>query len=212
MYWRPRTRRSSRLITPGSSSSRRPSMSNTMILVRPRSCWRTSSALSNCSSSSTNRMRGARVFAQVVDLRGRVRGVDAVGHAAAGEDGQVGQHPFDDGVGQDGNGAAAAAARGSSGRRRSRAPPRRSAARSSRARCPAPSAASRPAGRACPRRSRTWRGWCRPRGRWTYSVGYGTGPRDCSCVTSRAVIASSSFSSSGARRARRLPSCPGRTP
>ena len=43
-----------------------------------------------------------RVFAQVLHLAGRVGGVDAIGDTAAGQHGQVAQHPFNGGVGQDG--------------------------------------------------------------------------------------------------------------
>ncbi len=44
--------------------------------------------------------RGARVFAQVMHLVGCVGRINAVGDAASAQDGQVCQHPFDDGVGQ----------------------------------------------------------------------------------------------------------------
>jgi hypothetical protein len=60
---------------------------------------------------------GARVFAQVVHLRGGVGRVDAVGDAAAAEHGQVGQHPFDDGVRQDGRALARREADGLQARR-----------------------------------------------------------------------------------------------
>ncbi|MNS90533.1 hypothetical protein D3C72_1245880 [compost metagenome] len=56
--------------------------------------------------------RGARVFAQVLHLRGGVGRVDAVGHTAAAEHGQVGQHPFDDGVRKNGRALAAREADG----------------------------------------------------------------------------------------------------
>ncbi len=45
---------------------------------------------------------GAGVFAQVLDLARCVGRVDAIGHTGAAHDGQVGQDPFDQGVGQDG--------------------------------------------------------------------------------------------------------------
>ena len=44
---------------------------------------------------------GARVFAQVLRLRRRIGRIDAVGDAAARQHRQIGQHPFDHGVGQD---------------------------------------------------------------------------------------------------------------
>ncbi len=45
---------------------------------------------------------GARVLAEVVRLRGRIGRVDAVADAAAGEDGEIGQHPLDARIGEDG--------------------------------------------------------------------------------------------------------------
>ena len=46
--------------------------------------------------------RAARVFAQVVHLRSRVGGVDAVGHTAGAKHTQIGNDPLHHRVGQDG--------------------------------------------------------------------------------------------------------------
>ena len=45
---------------------------------------------------------GVRVLAQVLDLARSVGGVDAIGHGTTTQDGQVAQHPFAAGVGQNG--------------------------------------------------------------------------------------------------------------
>jgi len=45
-----------------------------------------------------------RIVREVVHLLGRVRWVDAARHAAAREHGEIAQHPFEDGVGEDGRG------------------------------------------------------------------------------------------------------------
>ncbi|MDT4863862.1 hypothetical protein FQZ97_985880 [compost metagenome] len=46
--------------------------------------------------------RGARVFAEELHLLSRVGGVDAIGHTARAQHGQIGQHPFHGGVGEHG--------------------------------------------------------------------------------------------------------------
>ncbi len=47
---------------------------------------------------------GTRVLAEILHLARCVGGIDAVGHTATRQDGQVGQQPLDDGIGQDGSG------------------------------------------------------------------------------------------------------------
>ena len=45
---------------------------------------------------------GAGVFAKIVDLYSCVGGIDAIGHATARQHCQIGEHPFDNGIRQNG--------------------------------------------------------------------------------------------------------------
>ena len=141
-------------------------MSKTTILRSSGSRARTSSALSSCSSSSTNSTpvresshRGTRT------CDARIGRIDAVRDAAAASTRQVGEHPFDDGVRRGSRRIRPARSRARSGRLRSRAPPAPSASQVQRARCRASSGASRPASPRWRRRSRTSPEWCRRRAR-----------------------------------------------
>ena len=80
-YRAPSSSSASNGITCSSAKPCRPSMSNTTILTSCGHRPRTSRILSSCSSFPAKRNRAA-VVDDVLDLRRRVRGVDAVGHPA----------------------------------------------------------------------------------------------------------------------------------
>ena len=92
--WRPSSRSASRLMTMGSWKSRRPSMSNTTIFFRQRQVFAHLQRLVELLIVFHEQHGGARVFAQVLHLFGRVGRVDAIRHAVGAEHGHVGTAPI----------------------------------------------------------------------------------------------------------------------
>ena len=201
---------SSRLITPGSSRSRRPSMSNTTILLQPRQLRAHFQRLVQLLVVLHEQDAGAGVLAQVLHLRrprrwGRCRWTRRRRTARPGRPAPIRCTVLDrmEAVSPrreaQAHQAAGDLAHGLAGLRPGPAAP------------DAQLLLAHPdlRRRAAPRRSRTSRGWCRPRARRRVSGWMWDRSQRLLHVP---LIASSSSSSSAARRARRLPSCPGRTP